>query len=321
MNFLNLSVTKSLSTASLVAWILTPCCTGYLSYEDANIDQQMHYSSFFLDLCGALSLVWWLLLWWAKFYALGALYFFISLWSSCKLWDAFQPPISQMLNCVLLSNYLQEVLVGQSPQVICVLHGNQTDFLFIFFSPPPNAKFQTDSILRSWPYPSLQLLILIDSNLSNPAFVAYTLLWRIKSCEWYPVSLHNTQFCFLSGFTPICDERGILLSNQGLHVRWLWWWILIYIRYSNYIPCNMFRTLPKQSAQVMCKNPICKYEEEVARLKPWFVDPSVNSEKNVLKSSMLLPHVFAWDTRNTFTPRVTVKENRPKRQRDLWGGG
>jgi hypothetical protein len=52
------------------------------------------------------------------------------------------------LNCVLLSNYLQEVLVGQSPQVICVLHGNQTNFLFIFFS-PPNAKFQTDSILRS----------------------------------------------------------------------------------------------------------------------------------------------------------------------------
>ncbi len=165
----------------------------------------------------------------AKFYALGALYFFISLWSSCKLWDGFQPPISQMLNCFLLSNYLQEVLVGQSPQVICVLHGNQTDFLFIFFS-PPNAKFQTDSILRSWPSPSLQLLILIDSNLSNPAFGAYTLLRRIKSCEWYPVSLQSTQFCLLSGFTPICDERGILLSNQGLHVRWLWRWILIYIR-------------------------------------------------------------------------------------------
>jgi hypothetical protein len=139
----------------------------------------------FLLICVVLlSLVWWLLLWWAKFYALGALYFFISLWSSCKLWDWFQPPISQMLNCVLLSNYLQEVLVGQSPQVICVLHGNQTNFLLIFFSPPPNAKFRTDSILRSWPYPSLQLLILIDSNLSNPAFVAYTLLRRIKSCEW-----------------------------------------------------------------------------------------------------------------------------------------
>jgi hypothetical protein len=60
----------------------------------------------------------------------------------------------------------------------------------------------------------------------------------------------------------------------------------------------MFRTLPIQSAQVMCKNPICKYEEEVARLKPWFVDPSVKSEKNVLKSSMS----FAWDSRNTFTP-------------------
>lgn len=113
---------------------------------------------------------------WAKFYALGALYLFISLWSSCKLWDGFQPPISQMLNCVLLSNYLQEVLVGQSPQVKRVLHGIQTKFFFIFFSPPLNAKFQTDSKLRSWPYPSFQLLILIDSNLSNPAFVAYTLL-------------------------------------------------------------------------------------------------------------------------------------------------
>jgi hypothetical protein len=90
----------------------------------------------------------------------------------------------------------------------------------------------------------LQLLILIDSNLSNPAFVAYTLLRRIKSCEWYPVSLHSTRFCLLSGFTPICDERGILLSNQGLHVRWRWWWVLIYIRYSNYIPCDIFRTWP-----------------------------------------------------------------------------
>lgn len=121
-----------------------------------------------------------------------------------------------------------------SPSDMCSSWQPNRFSLHLLFS-SSNVKFQTDSILRSWPYPSLQLLILRDSNLSNPAFVAYTVLWRIKSCEWYPVSLHSTQFCLLSGFTPICDERGILLSNQGLHVRWLWWWISIYSIYSNYI--------------------------------------------------------------------------------------
>lgn len=69
----------------------------------------------------------------------------------------------------------------------------------------------------------------------------------------------------------------------------------------------------------MCKNPICNYEE-VARLKPWFVDPSVKLEKNVLKKLHVIAACLLYGTQETPLPLEWQLRKTDQKDKGIGGG-